>query len=270
MEPRIIDVFTFNGEYDLLEVRLNTLNSVVDEFIIIEAPTTFSGKPKPLYYEAQKERYSQFASKIKYFVIDESYGEEEIAQAYSSPNTQGADHWKHEFLQKESIKKALTHLNDNDIVFIGDVDEIWFPEAAEAAKMTFSLMPDGIVKLKLRVYCYYFNNRSTEEFWGPINCRYGAIKNKVLNHVRSDVSNRNKIEMGWHFTSLRDILRRKLENSYTEDTYASPQVMNNLESNIAQNKDFLGRPFSYTVDESGLPQYLLDNKEKYKNLWLEK
>lgn len=252
----IIDCFTFNGEYDLLEIRLNILNDYVDQFVIVEAPTTFSGKEKPLYYELQKDRYKKWHEKIKYFVIDESYSEEEVALAYSSPNTQGADHWKHEFLQKESIKKALTHLNDDDVVFVGDCDEIWFKEAINILGQ----------KLKLKCYIYYFNQRSTEVFWGGLFAKYETIKNSCLNHLRTNSPKTEEI-YGWHFTSLKDILRRKLEDSYTEDTYASPWVMNNLETNVENDRDFLGRNHELWVDESELPKYLLDNKEKYGHLF---
>lgn len=260
----IVDVFTYNGEADLLEIRLNILNAYVDQFIIVEAPVTFSGKPKPLYYEKQKERFKKWKDKITYFVIDTNYSEEEIAQAESSPNTVGAKHWKNEFLQKESIKKALTHLNDDDIVFIGDVDEIWQWGQDESA---YKALKNEVWKLKLRVYTYYLNNRSSEEFWGPIVTRYANIKNSCLNHLRTQPTIKTKDYYGWHFTSMGglDEMKRKLTDSYTAETYANEWVMSNLENNHG-HKDFLGRDFIYTIDESEWPQYLKDNKEKYKHL----
>ena len=123
---KIIDCISFNGEYAIWDLRYNILKDHVDEFIVVEAPTTFSGMPKELYFENIKDAYA----KVKYFVIDENYTKEEIEQAYRSPNTAGPEHWKREFLQKESIKKALTHLKDEDIVFVGDCDEIWKPRAS--------------------------------------------------------------------------------------------------------------------------------------------
>ena len=48
---KIFDTFLFLNELDLLEIRLNILDSYVDYFIINESPKTFSGKSKPLYYE---------------------------------------------------------------------------------------------------------------------------------------------------------------------------------------------------------------------------
>lgn len=255
----IIDVFTFNGEYDLLEIRLNVLNDYVDQFVIIEAPTTFSGKPKPLYYELQKDRYSQFHDKIKYFVIDEFYTKEEIAQANSSPNTQGASHWKHEFLQKESIKKALTHLNDDDTVFIGDVDEIW------DTKEHYAMFP---MKLKLKVYTYYLNNRSTEEFWGTYVNKAKYILGQCLNHLRTNGDCKTVGTYGWHFTSIGgyEEVKRKLTDSYTTETYADERVMNNLKDAVFNSTDFLGRGFSYHIDTSDWPIWLKENKDKYKHL----
>lgn len=267
---KIIDCFTFNGEYDLLEIRLNILNECVDEFIIVEAPTTFSGLPKPLYYEEQKERFSRWAGKIKYYKISEDYMQDEISLASQSPNTRGAAHWKHEFLQKESIKKALTHLSDNDIVFISDCDEIWNPAYLQSEQ----LFP--ITKLGMYVYTYYLNNSSSEEWYGTISARYKDIKNNCLNHIRTIPTSRFPVgtlggfyfKVGWHFTSMGgyEEVKRKLNDSYTEESYNSAQVRSRLKENMANNKDFLGRGFTYSKDESNWPQYLKDNKEKYKHL----
>ncbi len=257
---KIYDIFTFNGEYDVLEIRLNILNDFVDEFIIVEAPTTFSGSPKPLYYELQKERYKKWHNKIKYFVIDENYTKEEIDLAKNSPGTVGEYHWQHEFLQKESIKKALTNLKDDDICFIGDVDEIWNENALKDL--------ENPIKIKLEVYSYYLNNKSSEKFWGLIKCPYYLVRQNCLNVLRRD-SAKTEYVGGWHFTSMGgyEEVKRKLQDSYSEKDYFSDKVKNNLKSNIQKRKDFLGRKFTYTIDESNLPKYILNNKEKYKYLF---
>ena len=51
---KIVDVFPFFNELDLLDIRLNVLDPHVDCFIISEATKTFSGLDKPLYYEENK------------------------------------------------------------------------------------------------------------------------------------------------------------------------------------------------------------------------
>lgn len=258
----IYDCFTYNGEADLLEIRLNILDKHVKEFIIVEAPTTFSGKPKPLYYEKDKERFKAWHHKIRYYVINESYTDAEVLQSMDSPNTQGASHWKREFLQKESIKKALVHLKDSDVVFIGDVDEIWNPDLILSRQ-------DTLRKLKLKVYLYYLNNRSNEIFWGTLVGKYKDIKGECLNHLRTQTW-KTETEFGWHFTSMGgyEEVRRKLSDSYTRESYWTDWVENNLRDNVEKSKDFLGRGFTYRIDESELPRYLKDNKQKWKKLFL--
>lgn len=261
----IIDIFTYNGEADLLEIRLNVLNDYVDEFVIIECKETFSGKPKPLYYEEQKERFNKWENKIKYHIVEFPYKDSYIVLANESPNTdfgKGAKNWVTEFCQKESIQDAITHLNDDDICFIGDVDEIWNPEHLICLKSI-----QGIEKMKLDVFTYYLNNHSSEDFWGTIYGKYRDIKNVCLNHLRSN-SVKTVGKYGWHFTSMGgyEQVKRKLSDSYTRESYWTPEVENNLEVNIATSRDFLGRNFVYTVDESRWPEYLIKNRHKYIQL----
>lgn len=251
----VIDVITYNGEAELFDLRYNILSPYVDEFIVVEFDTTFSGKKKDWLFPPQGDK------KIKYFMQTEADYEKYRALAESSPNTKGAEHWKREFMQKESIKDCLTHLDDSDIVFIGDVDEIWDPRQS-------GLLHEGEPKkLNLLVYTYYLNNRSTEQFSGTLCGSYKYIKNECLNHLRSN-SWKTALIMGWHFTSMGGYkeVERKLTDSYTQETYAHPHIMDNLEYNITHDRDFLGRDFVYTLDESNWPQYLKDNREKYKHL----
>ena len=82
----IYDCFTFFNELDLLEIRLNTLNDVVDRFVIAEATRTYMGKRKELLFERNRERYAAFADKIIYVVVDDLLTEEEVdADRYNLP-----------------------------------------------------------------------------------------------------------------------------------------------------------------------------------------
>ena len=271
----IYDCVTYNGEEELWDIHYNCLKPYVDQFIVCEAPTTFSGEAKPLYFERIKDKYPD----VIYHVIDENWIEEEKMQAWTSPNTVGPPHWTREFLQKESIKKALltvdrikgtsklhdgTNLNfelhgppkDDDIIFIGDVDEIW---DKSALKLT------GTYKLKLKVYTYYLNNRSSEEFWGTLKTTYGHMKGLCLNHLRMGAI-RTQHHRGWHFTSQARDLHKKLTDSYTQESYATPYVLDRLQANIDSNRDFLGRDFNYWEDTKKWPAYLKNNREKYRHL----
>lgn len=264
---KIYDVFTYNGEADILEIRLNILKDVVDQFIIVEAPSTFSGLKKPLYFEEQKARFTPFLNKIKYFVIDDYPNDKEIlklADGSSNVPKNGPEHWRREFYQKESIKKALIGLGDEDVCFVGDVDEIWNPD------ILIDYSKDDVFKLRQIVYAYYLNNKSSEPWAGTIVTKYKNIKNNCLNHLRTKGKTRyTYIESGgWHFTSMGGIdeVRRKLSDSYTQESYNTKDVQEKLGDRFGE-KDYLGRRFKFSIDESDLPKYVLENKSKYRSLF---
>ncbi|MEK6829226.1 MAG: hypothetical protein AABY15_03795 [Nanoarchaeota archaeon] len=255
----IYDICTFNGESELFEIRYNILKDFVDEFRVIEFDETFSGKPKPVLF-------AQNWPEVKSYYITEDIWSKYEDEAKESPNTQygrGAKHWITEWAMKESLKEVLTDLKDDDIVLVSDCDEI--PDFNK-----IDLLDNLPIKLKLKVYTYWLNNRSSEEFWGTLITTYKHIKENCLNHLRSNELFRTDEEMGFHFTSLGgyEKVKEKLTDSYTAESYATSQVLGNLENNIRENKDFLGRNFTYRIDESEWPEFLKTNRDKYKHLCL--
>lgn len=249
-----IDCITFHNEADLFDLRYNILKDVVDEFIVVESTTTFAGHDKELTFPTSKY------PKVRYHVNQDNYTQEEIEQARNSSNTGGYERWMHEFLQKERIKQALTHLQDDDMVFIGDVDEIVEP-------IFYVTPPNKLTKFKLRVYSYYLNLRSDEQFWGPICAKYSEIKNECLNHLRNSHETKNTINYsGWHFTNQGglDAVRKKVYDQYNPDVFGN-QTYYNLEDRFGKI-DFIGRNFKLEVDEKDWPTYLKENREKYIHL----
>ena len=203
----VVDIISYNGERDLWDIRYEILKNYVDRFIVVEFDKTFSGKPKEFLFPKE---IASGNSKVYYYPMFERDYKKYRTLAESSPQTVGAEHWKNEFCMKESIRDTLTDLQDNDIVFVGDCDEIWeYPD--------FEIKHPA--KLKLRVYTYFLNNRSSEQFWGTIVSRYKHLKGECLNHVRSGAWRTEK-EYGWHFTSMGgiDAVKRKLTDSYTEES----------------------------------------------------
>jgi len=132
----VIDIFPFFNELDLLEIRLNILNDYVDKFVICEATETFSGKPKPLYFKENEERFAKWKDKIVHYVVDDFPNDKEIYdKAIKSPNTGNKEHWwVREFYQKESAIKALSFCKEDDIIMVSDVDEIPNPNILKEIK----------------------------------------------------------------------------------------------------------------------------------------
>lgn len=256
-------VFTYNGEIKTLQLHLGILDKYVDRFVIVEANKTFSGNDKPLYFFQQQQYVKDYWKKIDYYVVNDWDDTDLWEQAIKSPNTNGAKHWKREFYIKESMHKALKQfkVQDDDTVFIGDVDEIIDPTAEYES--------DTPIKAKLRVYAYWLNNLSNEKFYGTLIAQYKDIKGKCLNHMRSDKMLYSKGGfLGWHFTSMggEKEVRRKLDDSYTEESYNTREVQELLAERLKENKDYLGRDFQFTIDETNWPLYLKNNREKFKYL----
>ena len=62
----IYDCFIFRDELDILEIRLNILNNVVDRFVICEANKTFTNQLKPYNFYNNSKRFEKFLDKIIY------------------------------------------------------------------------------------------------------------------------------------------------------------------------------------------------------------
>ena len=91
----VYDCFQFFNELDILKIRLNVMNDVVDKFVISEATETFSGLKKPLYYEKNKEMFKEFEDKIIHVVVDDT--------------PQGGTHERDTF-QKNAVTRGLKML----------------------------------------------------------------------------------------------------------------------------------------------------------------
>ena len=245
---KVIDCFTLNGEYDMLEIRFNILNEYVDKFVICESPETFSGRPKPLYWaDRNLNRFEEWENKVHYHVIEIP---KEITNSFERAG-----------YQKDSIRKALKDCDPEDVIIYGDIDEVPNLEV---------LNKEG--KLRQLNYSYYLNNRSSEVWEGTNVCKYKNLYD--LNKLRAnhDVIIENG---GWHFSNCFnfDGLINKLE-SYDHQECNIPWVRDGLQARMEANIDYLGRtadwqgkPFEMWVDETELPQYLIDNKDKWKHLW---
>ncbi|MFA6524253.1 MAG: hypothetical protein WC264_02675 [Candidatus Paceibacterota bacterium] len=271
---KIYDIFIFFNELELLEIRLQVLDTSVDYFVIVEATKTFSGNHKPLYYEENKEQFKKWNHKIIHYVIKDTpdnnicdrCDQKILDIANNSSNVpKGQIHWLREFYQKEMMKKPLINkLADDDICFISDLDEIWNPE------LLFDYTSDKIFKFKQKVYSYYLNNRSSESWAGTFATKYKNIKNNSLNHL--DTISKTKYTYikngGWHFTNIGGIekIKQKIE-SYGHQEFNTESIKLMLIKQIEQNKDFIGRNFKFWVDEKDLPKYIINNKEKYKKIF---
>lgn len=260
----IVDIVSYNGEADVLELRFQILDKAVDQFIVCEGDETTAGTPKVRHFEAQQDRFSRWLPKIKYHIMSPYM--DPILTSFAANNLPIPvdQHWWHrEFIQKESMRYALTHLRDDDRVFIGDADEIWDPTL---------VYPPGRWELEQTVYTYWLDNKSSEYWTGTSVMDYGNIKLQTLDSLRAYDKAREfmwapKMKSGWHFTNLggAEFVKRKIR-SYAHQEFNNPQILAQVDMAVAMNRDYLGRDFVLGIDESDWPEYLKKNRPQWTHL----
>lgn len=246
------DAFIFSNEIELLEIRLNILNDRVDYFVIIESNETFNGVKKPLFYKENKEKFKQWSDKIIYYQIP-PYPEDEYLyqKALNSPNTGNKEHWwMREFYQKESLLYALSGCSDYDIIFVSDVDEIWNP------KLNLKIKENEVYRPIQTAFPYYLNNQSDQNFNDWTGTRFGffkTLKEKGPNHFRTEreTPSIQISDGGWHFSWL----------SKTPDKWNDNHPDNN-------HRFFKVKDTNMQKNDDALPDYIKNNREKYKHLLL--
>jgi len=113
----MFDCFMMNDELDLVDIRLHTLDPIVEKFVIVESDRTHSGKPKPLHFLLNAARFKQFLPKIMYY------------QYQGFPTSDGTGAWGNENAQRDKFLEALKIERPSDgICHISDADEIPSPE----------------------------------------------------------------------------------------------------------------------------------------------
>jgi len=247
----------FFNELDLLEIRLNELNDVVDKFVLVESTKTHSNKSKPLCFQDNRERFTNFLNKIIHIVVDE----------YPDCN----DSWAMENYQRDVIIKTLKeYCNDEDVVIISDLDEIPRVDLVKKYKDA-----DGITVFEQKLYTFYFNYlNATEPDWkrGTRLLKFKEIGDKTLTDIRMADGNYIK-NAGWHFTYLGgiDMVKYKIK-SFAHQEYNNDYYMNNkrLITLITDGVDIFERGYKYkTVNiDNSFPEYIVKNKEKYEYLIL--
>lgn len=266
---KVYDCFTFFDEFDILELRLKELDSVVDYFVVCEANETFVGDKKELYFKNNRERFEKFLHKIIYVPVTD----------FPSQN----DVWVREEHQRECMLQGIIGANDDDFVIFSDVDEI-----PKAESITEALGFDGYVRFKMDMFQYYINLRERKNSWdacyglrkkniSTLNCAPGGTKSLSYARFNLDkISENTGIPVyslnnsGWHFTHLGGVekLLRKF-NSYSHANDPWPSKMKNVEtlkSQIALGVAIWSgdRLAEYVPIDETFPSYLRQNIDFYK------
>ena len=279
---KIIDSFIFFNELELLEMRLNILNDVVDYFVLTESPFTVSGNEKPLYYENNKDRFGKLNDKIIHNIT------EEIPNNFDHIIEKTKDHVAYKDLDPYGTRfidlpirfqRAVYNRNasafgieksgasDDDIIITSDADEIINPYILEDVDW---FDPNNHYVTLCNAYYYKLNFLYQDDWMGSRICTWKHLKSTTIDQLRQDHKNAYRIEQGgWHFSFLGDAENFKLKLASYEHTENNiDTVISNAEEKIEKGLDPLNRGMVYkavSIDES-YPEYIQNNQEKYSHL----
>lgn len=274
----VYDSFQFFNELDILKLRMNVLKDVVDYFVISESTVTFSGDPKPLYYNENKEMFKEFEHKIIHNIVDDTP---------MDCNAFMRDHH-----QKCAVARGLKDCKPDDIVIFSDVDEIPNPDTL---KELLPNVEDGkIYMLAQRLfYCYLdmeevsgnllsvtgeFDDVEKKQWLGTKICRYSVLNNYTTEELRNKEQKAIGVRVpngGWHFSymgggkkqSTADRVKYKIKSAAHQE-YNNRHILWNVRKNIKNMQDIFGRDSKLQlveIDET-YPKYLRDHLDEYKYL----
>ncbi|WP_168204839.1 glycosyltransferase [Noviherbaspirillum sp. UKPF54] len=269
----IYDAFLFFNELELLRLRLQLLDGVVDKFVLVESTLTHQGKEKPLYFDQNKKDFVQYADKIIHVIVDdpiERYGEVPVYR-----------------YQRDAISRGLQDCKHGDLILISDLDEIPSP-----AKVREYSATNEIVLFKQRLYYYFFNCYCAgipdlpwsclvpfSRFTSPQALRdlVVSVQGNVLGTGKYPDSPEVKFVEGggWHFSYFGGVERviTKIESfadsEFNRDEFKDRET---ILQRMLSGSDLYGRPIEYQLlDESGdqaLPSIVRNNRDAYSNFFL--
>jgi beta-1,4-mannosyl-glycoprotein beta-1,4-N-acetylglucosaminyltransferase len=238
---RVFDCFTFFNELELLEFRLKFLDPYVDFFVIAESNLTHAGQEKPYYFEAARERFKAWEQKIIYIPVAQSTSGL-VFESQNQYNPASAA-WKLENEQRNALLSAADQMQDDDLVIMGDLDEIPSPAAIQKAKsagkpIAFSLL-----------FHYYFlncQNTGNSRWWkGCIAAdakQFRSITPQGLRDKRDEYPSIS--HAGWHFSFLGGVekIKEKLQAfAHTEFSKAVYTNEDNIREALSKGEDILKR-----------------------------
>lgn len=200
----VYDGFTYNGEYECLLLRLHELDSVVDRFILVEGDKTFTGQRKErLYYHNHHEHW--LPSRLR----------ERIIPVYAVLPDNAPSPWDRETYQRNSILLGLGGARPDDVLLMGDVDEI--PRAAAVRDVVEHMNGQDQIAFEQTHAMYYVNVVCHTMRWRGTQAARVSWARHVTPQGMRDYRNRAPFvaDGGWHFTSLQgaeglDGYKRKL------------------------------------------------------------
>jgi beta-1,4-mannosyl-glycoprotein beta-1,4-N-acetylglucosaminyltransferase len=240
---KVIDSFMFFNEFDILKLRLEYLNDIVDHFIISECNYTHSGKSKPYHLD---EILDEFDDDIKRKIIHLKYEPDISDYDFSNKDECNFESgfWKLERGQREHITQAIKQFSPDDLFMVSDADEIPRKEIIQQLRQQ-KLEENFIATAKQELFYYNFGTFDNSLWNGTVFTTVSNALEKGCDFLRYKSNEFPLIEnAGWHFSYIGDTerIRTKLQ-SFAHQEFNKDSITNdnNIKQAITSKKDLFGR-----------------------------
>ncbi|KAJ8768162.1 hypothetical protein K2173_021102 [Erythroxylum novogranatense] len=267
---RVYDAVLFSIEQEMLTVRWKELFPYVNEFVLLESNSTFTGLPKTLVFAANRDKFKFVESKLTYGTVGGRFRKAEnpfVEEAY----------------QRVALDQLIriAGIEDDDLLIMSDVDEIPSGHTINLLRWCDDIPP--VLHLQMSNYLYSFEYRYDDKSWRASVHRYQKGKTRYAHYRQSNLL---LADSGWHcsfcFRHISEfIFKMKAYSHYDRvrfSHYLNPERVQdvickgtNLFDMIPEEytfKEMIGKmgPIPRSYSAVHLPAYLLDHSEEYKFL----
>lgn len=258
MPSTLFDAFTFFNELELLELRCEELKGIVDRHFLIESPTTFQGRSKPLHYENNASLFKKYP--IEHIIVELPY------KGHPNPD----EIWRNEFAARDlGYGEVVERLDPNDVVLLSDADEI--PRASQI----FNEPHQTIAIAMMPLFSYWLNYQSDELWAGTIRLPAWQVSQKGGQAAFIQRKNHGEaykiMNGGWHFSYQGGVTR--IQNKISAFAHVEYNTMGHLDPNgitskMKTGKDIFGRDKQYreVPIDNHYPAYLVEHPERFRHM----
>ena len=294
---RIFDCFMYYNEDVILELRLNYLNPFVDFFVIVESKFNHKGEKKELNFKFSK--FNKFKHKIRYLILDHNSPKIELVRDEDDENEKSRkfilNGYRRDNFQRNFLINGFKDADQEDIIIISDIDEI-----PKLENFDFNKIDNQIIIFN-QLMCYYRFNlyQKNYKWFGTRACKKKNLINpqwirdikpkkypfwRLDNFFSKKKYNNIKFQDdgGWHFSYLNtpELIEQKLRTYTHHREYdLNPIGVDNIAERIKNRESVYNLSIDKRVNKfsggvkldilelNNLPEYLIENKEQFKE-WL--
>lgn len=258
----IVETFLFNGQYELLQLKLNYMYDKIDKFYIVEGNRTFSGCQKITEsYFAQADKHfdiSKYLDKIQYKLFDakkfmENHNLKPIIflRPYDITSWYIENQIKIQFW--EYAKQLYNNKNDQLIFIVSDLDEI------------FNMKKFNIVKKYLNLGNYIVRFKNFLFFTGKFNRLKSLNESPYMKICDAKyILNNNLLKINdWKYSFNQHLFKLGRVTYYPK--YLTQSTMGWHFNNVMSEKQLKrkGMDFSHHID------IVIENNGNFDN-WVKK